>query len=72
MADNLVSKVARLHQEERQSSKTHKPYYMLIIEFQNGYVFETFLNNDLLANINLNIQVLQLINNYCSNFVLAT
>ena len=34
MADNLVSKVARLHQEERQSSKTHKPYYVLIIEFR--------------------------------------
>lgn len=46
MADNLISKVARLHQEERQSQKTNKPYHVLVIEYKNGYVFETFLNND--------------------------
>lgn len=46
MTDNIVSKVARLHQEERQSQKTHKPYHVLVIEFKDGYVFETFLNND--------------------------
>lgn len=46
MADNIVSKLARLHTEERYSEKTKKPYNVLVLEFKNGYKYETFLNGD--------------------------
>jgi hypothetical protein len=45
-ADNLLSKTARIHVEERQSSKTNRPYYVLVVTMQTGYQFETFLNKD--------------------------
>lgn len=31
---------------EEKTSKAGKPYNVLVITFNNGYVFETFLNNE--------------------------
>lgn len=40
--------------EQRTSKKSGNSYNVLIIEFENGYKFETFLNNEqyfIIANI---------------------
>lgn len=40
-----MEKVVELKVEER-TSKAGRPYYMLVITFKNGYVFETILNRE--------------------------
>ena len=32
--------------ESRVSGKTGKPYKVLVLKFENGYIMETFLNNE--------------------------
>lgn len=43
--ENLLSHLDSLDVVERES-KAGKPYYVLSLKFDSGYVFETFLNNE--------------------------
>lgn len=36
----------KIEVQERVSAKSGKSYKVLVITFANGYVFETFLNNE--------------------------
>lgn len=37
-------KISECYREQRTSSKSGKPYQVLVIVFENGYMMETFLS----------------------------
>lgn len=43
---NLTSNIKQVVIETRMSQKSQKEYYVLILEFKNGYKHESFLNNE--------------------------
>lgn len=49
---DLSQTIKSVRIEDRVSSKTNKPYCMLVVEFKNAYTIETFLNNDQLYILN--------------------
>lgn len=50
--ENLLQTIKSVRIDERISSKTNKPYRMLVTEFKNGYSVEMFLTNDQLYILN--------------------
>lgn len=38
--------VKEIYKEKRVSKKTGKDYVVLVLEFENGYKFESFLTNE--------------------------
>lgn len=49
---DLSQNVKSVYIDERISSKSGKPYSMLVVEFKNGYKTEQFLNADQLYILN--------------------
>lgn len=42
----MSESVARVYLSEGVSSRTGKKFYMLCVEFSNGYTFKSFLNDE--------------------------
>lgn len=43
---DLIPYIEKVELETRTSSKTNRPYQVLVISFENGYKLEQFLNNE--------------------------